>query len=52
MIAGYWGQSQELNDALYRFARSYANQNEADYEEFRKAVKSGVLKTASKKLAL
>jgi hypothetical protein len=52
MIAGYWGQSKELNNALYTFARSYAEQNEADFAQFRKAVNGGVLKTASKKMAL
>jgi len=52
MIAGYWGQSKELAEALYSFARSYANQNQADYLEFRKAVKTGVLKVASKKASL
>lgn len=52
MIAGYWGQSKELNNALYTFARSYAEQNEADFAQFRKAVNGGVLKTASKKVAL
>jgi len=52
VIAGYWGESQELTEALYTFARSYAKQNEADFAEFRKAVKSGVLKTASKKASL
>jgi uncharacterized protein (DUF2252 family) len=52
MIAGYWGQSKELAEALYSFARSYANQNQADYLEFRSAVKSGVIKVASKKTSL
>lgn len=52
MIAGYWGQSDELAEALYSFARSYANQNQADYLEFRKAVKSGIVKVASKKDSL
>jgi hypothetical protein len=49
MIAGYWGQTNELAESLYSFARSYANQNQEDYLEFRRAVKSGVLKAASKK---
>ncbi len=52
LIAGYWGESKGLTEALYAFARSYAKQNESDYEEFRRAVKSGVLKIASKKTAL
>jgi uncharacterized protein (DUF2252 family) len=52
MIAGYCGQSKALNDALYAFAKSYAKQNMKDYEQFCKAVKSGQLKTAKKKIAL
>lgn len=48
MIAGYCGQSKEFNDSMYSFARSYAKQNEQDFELFRKAVKSGKLKAASK----
>ena len=52
MIAGYCGQSKALNDSLYAFAKSYAKQNMKDYEQFCKAVKSGQLKTAKKKIAL
>lgn len=52
MIAGYWGQSKALAEALYSFARSYANQNQEDYLEFRKAVKNGTLKVASKRASL
>ena len=52
MIAGYWGQSAELSESLYSFAKSYAKQNMKDYEQFRKAVKSGKLKVAKKKIAL
>jgi uncharacterized protein (DUF2252 family) len=52
MISGYWGESRGLTEALYAFARSYAKQNESDYEEFCKAVKNGILKVASKKMAL
>ena len=52
MIAGYWGESKGLTEALYAFARSYAKQNGSDYEEFCQAVKSGILKVASKKRAL
>jgi len=48
MIAGYCGQSKEFNESMYSFARSYAKQNEQDFELFRKAVKSGKLKAASK----
>lgn len=49
MIAGYCGQSEELNTALYAFAKSYAKQNEQDYELFCKAVKKGRLKAAKQK---
>jgi len=52
VIAGYCGQSSELNDALYSFAKSYAKQNQQDFEVFCKAVKSGKLKTAKKKAAI
>ena len=48
VIAGYCGRSKEFNDAMYSFARSYAKQNEQDFELFRKAVKSGRLKAAGK----
>ena len=52
MIAGYCGQSAELNEALYSFARSYTKQNQQDYEQFCEAVKSGRLKAAKNKIAL
>jgi len=52
MIAGYCGQSAELNEALYSFAKSYAQQNHQDFEQFCKAIKSGRLKVAKKKIAL
>ena len=51
VIAGYCGQSEELNESLYSFAKSYAKQNQQDYEVFCKAVKSGKLKTVKKKTA-
>ena len=52
MIAGYCGQSAELNEALYSFARAYTKQNQQDYEQFCEAVKSGRLKAAKNKIAL
>lgn len=52
VIAGYCGRSEELNKALYAFARSYAKQNQDDYELFCKAVKKGKLKVAKRKSAL
>ena len=51
MIAGYCGQSKEFNEAMYAFARSYAKQNQADYEFFCKAVKNKKLPVASKREA-
>jgi uncharacterized protein (DUF2252 family) len=52
VIAGYCGQSPELTEAFYAFAKSYAKQNQQDFEVFCKAVKNGTLKAASKKIAL
>lgn len=52
MISGYCGESDDFSAAFYAFARSYAKQNERDFELFKKAVKSKKLKTASKKTAL
>ena len=49
MISGYCGKSIALNEALYRFAKAYAKQNQLDYEVFCKAVKSGELTVAKKK---
>lgn len=48
MIAGYCDESKEFSEAMYSFAKSYAKQNEQDYEEFRKAVKSGRLQATKK----
>ena len=49
MICGYCGQSKELDEALYTFAKSYAKQNQEDYEVFCSAVKSGQINVANKK---
>jgi hypothetical protein len=49
MISGYCGQSKQLDEALYHFAKSYAKQNQADYEVFCQAIHSGELKVAQKK---
>lgn len=35
-IAGYLGKSDAFDEAMLTFARSYADQNEADYETYRK----------------
>ncbi|HEU4331664.1 MAG TPA: DUF2252 domain-containing protein [Lapillicoccus sp.] len=47
MIAGYAGASDKLDLALTRFARSYADQTEADHALLVAAVKRGVLPVAS-----
>jgi uncharacterized protein (DUF2252 family) len=43
MIAGYIGGSARLDKALSRFARAYADQNEADHAALVRAVSKGVL---------
>lgn len=40
-LAGYVGNSEELDDAMVKFAFAYANQNEKDYNALVKAQKSG-----------
>ena len=40
-IAGYFGQSAVLVDALVRYAHGYADQVEADYDAYRQAVQQG-----------
>ena len=52
MIAGYCGQSNELTEALYAFAKSYAKQNQQDFKVFCRAVENGKLPVASRKVAL
>jgi uncharacterized protein (DUF2252 family) len=42
MIAGYAGASTRLDDAMKRFARAYADQVEADYDKFVRAVSRGL----------
>ena len=44
MLAGYMGNSEELDDAMVKFAFSYATQNEKDYDALVKAAKSGRIK--------
>ncbi|HEY5820607.1 MAG TPA: DUF2252 domain-containing protein [Propionibacteriaceae bacterium] len=43
MIAGYAGASDKLDQALAKFARSYADQTEIDHAALVKAVRAGVL---------
>lgn len=40
MIAGYLGQGESFDRAMVRYARAYADQNEADYEMFMKTIGS------------
>ena len=42
-IASYLGKGSAFDEAMARFAESYADQNERDYEEFVKAIHSGRL---------
>ena len=42
MIAGYVGASTRLDTAMKQFARAYADQVEADYEAFVRAVSRGL----------
>ncbi len=43
MIAGYVGASDKLDRALWRFARTYADQTAADHQALVRAVARGVL---------
>lgn len=47
MLAGYCGKTEQLDDALVRFALGYSEQNAADYEQFCKAIKQGKLPCAT-----
>jgi uncharacterized protein (DUF2252 family) len=40
LLSGYLGNSEELDDAMVKFAFAYAEQNEKDYDQFVKAIKS------------
>jgi uncharacterized protein (DUF2252 family) len=42
-IAGYLGKSGSFEDAIARFAKAFADQNESDYEAFQAAVRAGRL---------
>ena len=46
MIAGYCGKSDALDDAITKFAISYARQTEQDHEALMRAEKAGRIKTA------
>lgn len=40
-ISGYIGSGEVFSDALTKFALAYADQNEKDYKQFKKAIDSG-----------
>jgi uncharacterized protein (DUF2252 family) len=46
MIAGYTGNSDELDEAMVRFAFAYADQAEKDYKALAAAAKSGKIKVS------
>jgi hypothetical protein len=46
MISGYVGNSDELDDAMARFAFAYADQTEKDHAALVAAAKSGRIKVA------
>src|SRR5277367_2634077 len=43
-MAGYLGTSDAFDDAIVKFARTYADQTERDYEALLKAIKAGRIK--------
>ena len=43
MIAGYLGKSEMMDEAISNFAMAYADQTEKDFDDFKKAMKAGVL---------
>ena len=46
VISGYLGKSDEIDNAIAVFSLLYAEQNEADYGLFKRAVNNGTLKVA------
>jgi uncharacterized protein (DUF2252 family) len=40
-IAGYCGNSSQLDKAIAKFAKAYADQTENDFKQFKKAIASG-----------
>jgi uncharacterized protein (DUF2252 family) len=42
-IAGYLGKTEAFDDVIWSFSKAYAQQNEKDYETFKKAVQQGKL---------
>ena len=49
MIAGYVGKSDELDEAMVRFAFAYADQTEIDHQALKAAAKSGRIEVAQAK---
>ena len=47
MIAGYLGNSDEVDDALTKFAFAYSKQNERDYDALQKAAREHRIEVAS-----
>ena len=43
-MTSYLGNNEEFSDAIVRYANNYANVVESDYEQFRTACRTGVLK--------
>ncbi|HMS65675.1 MAG TPA: DUF2252 domain-containing protein [Ignavibacteria bacterium] len=50
LLCGYIGKGDVFADAITKFAFTYADQTEKDYEEFMKAIKTGQLKTEGPKV--
>jgi len=49
-ISAYLGTSDRFDESLADFADSYADQNDQDYREFKRAVKAGRLPSLVKRL--
>ena len=47
MIAGYCGNSAELDDAIAKFALAYAKQTDKDHDALDKARRSGRIRVAT-----
>jgi hypothetical protein len=45
-VAGYVGQTDEIDEALTKFSFAYAEQNEEDYAELRKAAREQRIEVA------
>ena len=46
MIAGYLGKTDEIDEALTKFAFSYSEQNERDYDELKEAARTKRIKVS------